>query len=100
MMEATETIFTPVVANSEQLVLAYPNLFEKINVDILPIYLEKEMKDKEGFTKEERLFLMPTGVLSVSATEIPELESIWEISKEDKDFLSELNRYAGERKKD
>lgn len=92
MKDIPETEFTPVIANNEQLYDAYPELFEKITISNTPIYLEKpNPKNEETFMKEDRFFLLPSGVISLSTTDLKEL---WEIGESNKIIFEELNRFA------
>lgn len=92
MKDIPETEFTPVIANNEQVYNAYPELFEKITISNIPIYLEKSNpRDEESFMKEDRFFLLPSGIVSLTTAD---LEELWEIDESDKIIFEELNRLA------
>jgi hypothetical protein len=92
MKDIPETEFTPVIANNEQVYDAYPELFEKITISNTPIYLEKpNPRNEETFMKEDRFFLLPLGIVSLTTAD---LEELWEIDKSNKIIFEELNKVA------
>ncbi|MHC1716277.1 MAG: hypothetical protein AB9915_00040 [Candidatus Dojkabacteria bacterium] len=79
-----------VIENNEQFVDTYPELFKKISMGNVPVYLEQRNVE-EGFKPEERVFLLPSGMLSVSTLD---LDYLWKVSENDMELIEELNRYA------
>lgn len=88
-MDLKDTEFIPVIENGKQLYDAYPELFDEITVDNSILYLEKPNPNKqEAFAQENRVFILPSGVVSVTTKD---LDFLWSVNETDTDFLKELN---------
>jgi len=76
------------VANKEQILEAYPDLFEKVSVDSIPFYLEK--KPNKRILPGHRYVMTPSGFVRFEGKR----DLVWEVSKESTDILSQFNEYA------
>ncbi len=90
-----ELDFQVLVASNEQVADAYPEIFEKLSIDIMPIYIEKNYKEINHST-EPRIILLPSGIISVISE--GNQDFIWGDyqTEEYKNFLVELNKKARE----
>ena len=94
MRDKPESEFITIIANNEQIYEAYPELFEVLNISNTKIYLEKgNPREEESFAKEDRIFLLPSGMISVTTLE---LDHLWNIGEEDSKLLGEFNLLAEE----
>jgi hypothetical protein len=86
-----ELDFQVLVASNEQVVAAYPEIFEKLSIDIMPIYIEKNYEEIDHST-DPRIILLPSGIISVSSKENQDF--IWGNYQTEKyrNFLVELNK--------
>ena len=88
-----------VIKDREQLLQAYPNLFEKINIDLLPFYIEKPPVRKDGVIdfscSDKRYVLTPSGIVRISSKEN---ETIWGIDDRDTEVFNEMNIFATEQR--
>lgn len=91
-----ENEFNPqvLVASNEQITIAYPDLFEKHNIDILPIHIEKNYEFMDN-SNEPRMILLPSGIVSIISKDNQDF--IWGNynTEEYKDLLTQLNLKAG-----
>ena len=94
-MDNSEKDFVTVIIDSNQFIQPYAELFETVPIDSFPIYIEKNFS-KDDFLQEERLFVLPSGIISVSTKN---LSSLWDISEDDRDLFAKLNRHTEEVKK-
>ena len=93
-MDKPESEFIKMIANNEQLYDAYPELFEVLNISNSEIYLEKANPRKEEFfEKKDRIFLLPSGIISVTTLE---LDYLWDIGGKDSKILGEFNLFTEE----
>jgi hypothetical protein len=86
-----ELDFQVLIASNEQVVDAYPEIFEKLSIDIMPIYIEKNYEEIDHST-DPRIILLPSGIISVSSKENQDF--IWGNYQTEKyiNFLVELNK--------
>ncbi len=93
-MDKPESEFIPIIANNEQVYDAYPELFEVLNISNSKIYLEKaNPRKEETFAKEDRVFLLPSGMLSITTLD---LDHLWNMSERDEKLLRKFDLYAEE----
>ena len=78
------------VTDKEQILTAYPDWFEEINIDSMPFYLER--KPDKRILPGHRYIITPTGLVRLEGPR----ELVWKISEEDEDILTELNVFASE----
>lgn len=91
-MESLDKEYTTVVASKEQLLEGYPDMFEELNVESIPIYLEIPNKQEESeYLKNERVLILPSGAISISTQDT---QNLWKISEEDKILLGYLNMHT------
>lgn len=85
-----------VIKSPEQLLQTYPDWFEKIDIDLLPFYIEKAPVKKDGVVdfsaSHQRYVLTPSGIVRISSANT---KTIWSINKEDIEVLKEMNVFAG-----
>jgi len=95
MKDIPETEFIPTISDNEQLYDAYPELFEKLNISSATnIYFEKpNPKEKDLFAKEDRILLLPSGIISVTTKD---LNHLWSITEKDKELIGKFNLSAEE----
>jgi hypothetical protein len=86
-----ELNFQVLVTSNEQISDAYPELFEKHDIDIVPIHIEKK-SELIDYVEEPRIILLPSGVISISSKDNQDF--IWSDYKteEYKKLLIELNK--------
>jgi len=86
-----EPNFQVLVASNEQVATAYPEIFEKISIDIMPMYIEKDYEQIDHST-EPRIILLPFGIISVISKDNQDF--IWGDcqTEEYENFLVELNK--------
>lgn len=86
-----EPNFQLLVRSNEQVVDAYPEIFGKLSIDIMPIYIEKNYEEIDHST-DPRIILLPSGIISVSSEENQDF--IWGNyqTEEYRNFLVELNK--------
>jgi hypothetical protein len=75
-------------ANKEQLLQAYPEWFEEINVDSTPFFLERKPKRHTGI--DHRHIITPSGLIRIEGKEA----LIWGIKEDSIEILSQLKIYA------
>jgi hypothetical protein len=77
--------FTTAIKDSDQLVTAYPEVFNKVE-GVEGIYIQKK-GNQERSDYETRVFLFPTGAFSMKEQDSAD---IWSITSENQDFLKEF----------
>jgi hypothetical protein len=81
-----ETEFVTVIANKDQVLEAYPDLFDEIPFGITKVHIER-LFNNQALSKEGRIVVLPGGIISVK-TEDEELKDLHE---KDEDFFTQLN---------
>jgi len=93
-----ELDFQVLIASNEQVVDAYPGFFKELNMDIIPIHIEKDY-ERVDHSKDPRIILLPSGIISVMSIMSEETQDfIWGDyqTEEYKNFLIELNKKISE----
>jgi len=76
------------ITSKEQILEAYPDLFEKVNVGSIPFYLEK--KPNKRILPGHRYVMTPSGFVRFEGKS----DLVWKVSEESIDLLSKFNEYA------
>jgi hypothetical protein len=84
-----ETEFVTVIANKDQVLEAYPDLFDEIPFGITKVHIER-LFNNQALSKEGRIVVLPGGIISVK-TEDEELKDLHE---KDEDFFTQLNQFT------
>jgi hypothetical protein len=90
-----EPNFQVLITSNEQVATAYPEIFEELHIDIIPIHIEKNHEQIDHST-EPRIILIPSGIISVISKNNQDF--IWGDcqTEEYENFLMELNKKTRE----
>lgn len=89
-MEIKEAEISTVVADKDQLLDAYPDLFDEIPFGITKIHIERLFNDKllDG---KDRILVLPSGVISIKTED----EEMTNLHKKNTEFFTEVNAFVG-----
>lgn len=91
-MERTEKELVTVIANKEQIFDRFPEMFKEKEIGGVQIHMEVPNKaEEEEYLKEERVFILPTGVISIFSKDS---EYLWNDIEDDTISFGYFNTYA------